>query len=128
MAVQKVHAIPDATKREMPKDPWFDAVLDGELTLVDEATWRERYQSLRSAQSSIRQAAENRGQRVSIQVRGQDLYILAAAPKTAPDKGKPSAAGTKAKPVAPAKKVATKATTPAKKAAPKRAARPRAKG
>jgi hypothetical protein len=104
-----VQSIPDPV-REATRDPWFDQVLvpDGQIRVLEHADWSERYVTIASAQSAVRQAAQARELEIErIARRGDELSVQLVATQ---------------KPKAPSKRVAKKANSTAKKAPAKRAA------
>ena len=75
--MREVKTIPKPLPRIVPRDPWLDKLLDGKVRKLTPESWQERYKSLRSAQSAIRQAAHHRGIRATVAIRGDDLYVQA---------------------------------------------------
>ena len=61
------------------RDPWLDELLDGKLWQLDEADWRARYKTSRSAASAIHAAAIKRGIKATVAVRGETLYVRGGA-------------------------------------------------
>jgi uncharacterized protein (DUF58 family) len=96
------------------RDAWYDEMLDGQAKEIEPADWQPRFTTIRSAASSLRQAAERRGTNYRVAVRGTSIYV-------APLNGRVTKrAATKAvAKKAPAKKVAAKKAAPRKAAAKK---------
>ena len=114
--MKAVKSIPEPAAREAARDPWFDDVLDGTLWELERPDWKDRYATIRSAQSAIRQAAQARKLDIVIAQRGECLYVQAhgVTPKATP--AKRTAKKATAKPTTTANGTAKRVT---KKAAPK---------
>ena len=97
------------------RDPWYDEMLDGQGKEIEPSDWTPRFGSVRSAASSLRQAAERRKLNYRVSVRGDSIYVV-------PLKGtekvvKPITKKAPAKrAAAPTKKATKKATAPTKRA------------
>ena len=72
-----VKRVPDPDPRVGVRDRWLDGLFDGKLRCLEPTDWDGRYKSLRGAANAIRQAANSRGISVSVQTRGDDLYVQA---------------------------------------------------
>lgn len=64
------------------RDPWLDELFDGNMWRLQEADWKERYTSPRSAASAIHQAARKRGFPAVVNIRGDELYVQATLATT----------------------------------------------
>jgi hypothetical protein len=59
------------------RDPWLDKLFDGKLYQLDPADYQDRYASVRSASSAVKQAAQHRDITVTVAIRGESLYVQA---------------------------------------------------
>jgi hypothetical protein len=112
-----VKMIPEAEIR-VHRDPWLDKVLDGTLRLLSETDWQARYKSPRSAASAIHQAAQKRGIKATVAIRGLDLYVQGQGKIVAAAEVKNTKSKAPRQAAAPAKKAPAKRVAAAKKAAP----------
>jgi hypothetical protein len=112
--MKKVTAVPPLTYAAR-RDPWLDSLFDGDQWELDKSDWKDRYATVRSAASAIKQAAEHRGITCNAAIRGEHLYVQAILNgKVKATKKATAAKATPAKAVAKKASPRKRATKPTK--------------